>query len=221
MPSRSAEEQTVGRCTEGWRRQPACRCLRSSIVSQLRRPRCELFIVFSYVQNRLADKSDIESNNLARLAVDGVEEDESIVDGGLGAVRVIEKLSRARLPALYDFCRSSSSHAHLYTSRPPYLLCFSTCSREDIYWGWTDGTWSHRTCCRYGAVDVLVQPSRGEGWGLPMVEAMACGTPVIGTRWSGPAEFLTEDNGYPLRTDGLVPNHEAVCQIPLLKSCRV
>ena len=65
--------------------------------------------------------------------------------------------------------------------------------------------------CRYGAVDVLVQPSRGEGWGLPMVEAMACGTPVIGTRWSGPAEFLTEENGYPLRTDGLVPNHGAVC----------
>ena len=35
---------------------------------------------------------------------------------------------------------------------------------------------------------------------------MASGTPVIGTRWSGPAVFLTEANGYPLRTDGLVPN---------------
>ena len=35
------------------------------------------------------------------------------------------------------------------------------------------------------------------------------GTPVIGTRWSGPAVFLTEENGYPLRTDGLVPNHDA------------
>ena len=42
-----------------------------------------------------------------------------------------------------------------------------------------------------------------------MVEAMSCGTPVIGTRWSGPAVFLTEANGYPLRTDGLVPNHAA------------
>ena len=75
----------------------------------------------------------------------------------------------------------------------------------------TFDNWTCRFCCRYGAVDVLVQPSRGEGWGLPMVEAMACGTPVIGTRWSGPAEFLTEENSYPLRTDGLVPNHGAVC----------
>jgi glycosyltransferase involved in cell wall biosynthesis len=51
-----------------------------------------------------------------------------------------------------------------------------------------------------------------------MVEAMACGTPVIGTRWSGPAEFLTEENGYPLRTDGLVPNHGAVCSTTLVQS---
>jgi len=31
----------------------------------------------------------------------------------------------------------------------------------------------------YTAMDVLLQPSRGEGFGLPSVEAQACGTPVI------------------------------------------
>lgn len=37
----------------------------------------------------------------------------------------------------------------------------------------------------YRAAHVLVQPSRGEGWGRPHVEAMASATPVIATNWSG------------------------------------
>ncbi len=31
------------------------------------------------------------------------------------------------------------------------------------------------------------------------MEAMACGTPVVATAWSGPAAFVSEENGYPLR----------------------
>jgi glycosyltransferase involved in cell wall biosynthesis len=56
----------------------------------------------------------------------------------------------------------------------------------------------------YSAANALVVPSHGEGWGRPHVEAMACGTPVIATQWSGPTEFLKEENGYPLRITGLV-----------------
>lgn len=61
----------------------------------------------------------------------------------------------------------------------------------------------------FGAADGLVQPSRGEGWGLPLAEAMAVGTVVVGTRWSGPAAFLTDDNSLPLRTDGLATHDGA------------
>lgn len=50
----------------------------------------------------------------------------------------------------------------------------------------------------YKAADTFVLPSRGEGWGRPIVEAMAMSVPVIATNWSGPTEYLTEDNAYPL-----------------------
>lgn len=53
----------------------------------------------------------------------------------------------------------------------------------------------------YRAADAFVLPSRGEGWGRPLVEAMSMALPVITTNWSGPTEYLTEDNSYPLPVD--------------------
>lgn len=58
--------------------------------------------------------------------------------------------------------------------------------------------------CLYKAMDAFVLPTRGEGWGRPVVEAMAMELPVIVTNWSGPTEYLTEENGYPLDVDRLV-----------------
>jgi glycosyltransferase involved in cell wall biosynthesis len=51
----------------------------------------------------------------------------------------------------------------------------------------------------YAAAGAFVLPSRGEGWGRPHTEAMAMGLPVIATNWSGPTEYMTEHNSYPLR----------------------
>ncbi|MED6135328.1 hypothetical protein PIB30_045448 [Stylosanthes scabra] len=53
----------------------------------------------------------------------------------------------------------------------------------------------------YKAANAFVLPSRGEGWGRPLVEAMAMSLPVIATNWSGPTEYLTDDNSYPLPVD--------------------
>lgn len=48
----------------------------------------------------------------------------------------------------------------------------------------------------YWSCDAYVLPTRGEGWGRPFMEAMACGKPTIGTGWSGNTAFMTADNSY-------------------------
>jgi glycosyltransferase involved in cell wall biosynthesis len=37
----------------------------------------------------------------------------------------------------------------------------------------------------YSAFDVYLTTTQGEGWGLPALEAMACGVPVVAPDWSG------------------------------------
>ena len=56
----------------------------------------------------------------------------------------------------------------------------------------------------YRRADVVALPTRGEGWGRPHVEAMACGAAVAATAWSGPTAYLDESNGYPIRVAGMV-----------------
>ena len=50
----------------------------------------------------------------------------------------------------------------------------------------------------YAHSDAFVLPTRGEGWGLPIAEAMSMGLPAIATNSSGPTAFLTRENSHPL-----------------------
>jgi glycosyltransferase involved in cell wall biosynthesis len=43
---------------------------------------------------------------------------------------------------------------------------------------------TERMADTYRAMDVLLNPAQGEGFGVPMIEAQACGTPVITTDFS-------------------------------------
>jgi len=45
---------------------------------------------------------------------------------------------------------------------------------------------------------VLLNVSRGEGWGLPIIEGMACGIPVVCHDWSGNTEFCRDACHVPL-----------------------
>ena len=50
----------------------------------------------------------------------------------------------------------------------------------------------------YAAADLYVSPSREDSFGLPVLEAMACGLPVITSTFAGVAEVITDE------TDGFI-----------------
>lgn len=54
----------------------------------------------------------------------------------------------------------------------------------------------HHMPSYFTGCDCFVFPTRGESFGLVLAEAMACGKPVITTRWSGPTDYCHHQNSY-------------------------
>jgi len=57
----------------------------------------------------------------------------------------------------------------------------------------------------YRAADVFILTTRGEGGGLPPLEASMCGLPVIMTNCSGQQGYLRADNSYMIDIDRIAP----------------
>lgn len=55
----------------------------------------------------------------------------------------------------------------------------------------------------YRMADCFVLPTRGEGWNLPALEALACGLPVITTAWSAHLDWLNRDNAFLIEVESL------------------
>jgi glycosyltransferase involved in cell wall biosynthesis len=67
----------------------------------------------------------------------------------------------------------------------------------------------------YASADVFVFPSRHETFGLVMLEAMACGTPVAAYPVDGPLQVLGADQGSP--KGGVLNNHLAAAAVQALQ----
>jgi len=52
--------------------------------------------------------------------------------------------------------------------------------------------------------DALLAPSYGEGWGRVPAEAASMGLPVLFTNYSGPTEFLSHMNAFPIEVESMV-----------------
>jgi glycosyltransferase involved in cell wall biosynthesis len=90
---------------------------------------------------------------------------------------------------------------------PPYMLYNEIISTSDMI----------RLYC---TADAYVMPTRGEGWGRPFMEAMACGLPVIGTGWSGNGEFMDSKNSYLLDYSLVDVPESALGELPAYRGHR-
>lgn len=70
----------------------------------------------------------------------------------------------------------------------------------------------------YTGIDVLLAPGYGEGFGVPTVEAQACGTRVIGSSWAATKDLVSDDGwlieGQPTWDAG----QDAFWMVPLIPS---
>jgi glycosyltransferase involved in cell wall biosynthesis len=57
----------------------------------------------------------------------------------------------------------------------------------------------------YRSADCYLSAGRGEGWDMPLMEAMACGLPSIATDWGAHRDYVHEGIAYPLEIRGTVP----------------
>jgi len=67
--------------------------------------------------------------------------------------------------------------------KPPIKIIIDNMSQKDI-------------ANLYNQADVIVSPTRAEGFNLPLIEAMACGKPVITTNFGGQTDYVNEKNGW-------------------------
>jgi glycosyltransferase involved in cell wall biosynthesis len=76
----------------------------------------------------------------------------------------------------------------------------------------------HNLAALYTGMDVMLSVSYGEGFGIPTVEAQACGTRVIGSSWAATADLVADDGwlveGQPFWDEG----QKAWYNIPLIPS---
>lgn len=89
-------------------------------------------------------------------------------------------------PNIIDWLKDAATQRGMTLEKlAPVEIIQRELSREELRW-------------LYAASDAFVLPTRGEGWCLPAMEAMAMSLPVILTNASGTTEYLTRKNSIPL-----------------------
>ncbi len=108
------------------------------------------------------------------------------------AVAAFAEFARAHEDAFLFLHTEPSGAVHgvdLRSLLSAYAVPVEKVRLSDPYFGQHLGTPPEFVAGVYQAFDVLLNPSYGEGFGIPLVEAQACGVPVIATDFSAMSEL--------------------------------
>ena len=101
---------------------------------------------------------------------------------------------------------------HLMQSAGVPASAVTFANRDELRVGYTDA----EMAALYSASDVVWMATYGEGFGVPGIEAQACGTRVIASDWAATADLVSEDGfkvqGQPFWDEP----QKAFYQIPIL-----
>jgi glycosyltransferase involved in cell wall biosynthesis len=70
----------------------------------------------------------------------------------------------------------------------------------------------------YTTMDVMLAPSYGEGFGVPVIEAQSCGTRVIGSNWAATPDLVSTDSWLVDGQPSWDAGQNAWWQVPLIPS---
>lgn len=123
-------------------------------------------------------------------------EDETLLIGSVGQLTVV-KNHTLLLQAFAEALRTRSRMALAIAGEGPLE---AQLRQQAAALGVADKTFflgfRQNVAAVYKGIDVLVQTSHSEGFGMPLLEAMACARPVVTTTCGGPQDFVRNgDNG--------------------------
>jgi len=86
--------------------------------------------------------------------------------------------------------------------------------------GGKEGPNDHQLCEIYNTFDVMLAPHRAEGFGVPILEACACGIRVVTTNYATPAEFGKEVFTF-VDPEWLEPVHGTNCEWAVIDAKKI
>lgn len=93
------------------------------------------------------------------------------------------------------------AHCHsvkAYTYSHPVRMCGSCGSKTNKFTSVTNGVSSETLANIYNTFDIYVQYAICEGFGMPQVEAAACGVPVAAVNYSAMCDTINKINAFPI-----------------------
>jgi len=103
----------------------------------------------------------------------------------------VELIASVENPFPYDGLKSTEERVKKYGIDDTNIKFIKFTSREDYVKYLQTG-------------DVFISCARSEGWNLPLIEAMSCGTPSIYSNWGGQLQFA-QNKGIPVKISHLRP----------------